>query len=319
MSVKSIGKLVQFVLGVLIFYILAIIVLTNVEYKNVPLFHIIKEQPLEPGHSTAHSLLRFRELEKRAVGDSLDMLFVGSSHSYRSYNPRLFEADSLDIFILGNSAQTPLNSYHLLLEYWDRLNPRLVILDGYPVTYTLDGYEAFLRILRDKEISIPLLKMAFSTRNPDAISTTISLGASRISSPLSEAKQVFSPEDYIPGGYSRSDQKIDSSASFDRQTWNVNKRQLHFLKKIISFLKDKKTTILFIDPPVPIEYKLSTNYTEVADLIKTIAQEFEIEFLDLSHSPELKTYSHFKDQTHLNNDGVEIFNRNIIDSLIKRL
>ena len=69
--------------------------------------------------------MRFREIRDYK---NIDLLFLGSSHSYRSFDTRLFTDAGYTSFNLGSALQTPFNSYYLLREYFDQLKPKVVIL-----------------------------------------------------------------------------------------------------------------------------------------------------------------------------------------------
>ena len=67
--------------------------------------------------------------------DSIDLLFIGSSHSYCSFNPRLFDhylkCNSLN---LGTDAQSLSITYSAILEMLKRQNPKVIVMEIYPIT-----------------------------------------------------------------------------------------------------------------------------------------------------------------------------------------
>ncbi|KXA17705.1 hypothetical protein [Fusobacterium nucleatum] len=70
----------------------------------------------------------------RIPKDSVDLLFVGSSHSYCTFNSRLFDhylkCNSLN---LGTSSQPLSVTYSAILEILKRQNPKVVIIEVYPI------------------------------------------------------------------------------------------------------------------------------------------------------------------------------------------
>ncbi|ALF20448.1 ABC transporter ATP-binding protein [Fusobacterium nucleatum] len=70
----------------------------------------------------------------RIPKDSVDLLFVGSSHSYCTFNSRLFDhylkCNSLN---LGTSSQPLSVTYSAILEMLKRQNPKVVIIEVYPI------------------------------------------------------------------------------------------------------------------------------------------------------------------------------------------
>ena len=90
----------------------------------------------------------------------VDILFVGSSHAYRSFDPRLFSAAGFKTFNLGSSAQTPINTEVILDRYLERLNPKTVIYEVYPETFCSDGVESTVDIISSDHISYDLFSLA---------------------------------------------------------------------------------------------------------------------------------------------------------------
>ena len=79
--------------------------------------------------------------------ENTNILFLGSSHAYRGFDTRIFLDKGLKSFNLGSSSQTPLQTKVLLKRYLERLNPKLVIYEVYPETFTIDGVESSLDII----------------------------------------------------------------------------------------------------------------------------------------------------------------------------
>lgn len=66
--------------------------------------------------------------------NSIDLLFVGSSHSYCTFNSRLFDhylkCNSLN---LGTDAQSLPITYSAILEILKRQNPKVIVIEVYPI------------------------------------------------------------------------------------------------------------------------------------------------------------------------------------------
>lgn len=66
--------------------------------------------------------------------DSIDLLFVGSSHSYCTFNTKLFDhylkCNSLN---LGTDAQSLPITYSAILEILKKQNPKVIVLEVYPI------------------------------------------------------------------------------------------------------------------------------------------------------------------------------------------
>ena len=70
----------------------------------------------------------------RIPKDSVDLLFVGSSHSYCTFNPRLFDhflkCNSLN---LGTDSQSFKITYFSILEILKYQKPKVIVIEVYPI------------------------------------------------------------------------------------------------------------------------------------------------------------------------------------------
>ena len=66
--------------------------------------------------------------------NSVDLLFIGSSHSYCTFNSRLFDhylkCNSLN---LGTDAQSLPITYSAILEILKNQNPKVIVIEVYPI------------------------------------------------------------------------------------------------------------------------------------------------------------------------------------------
>ena len=76
-----------------------------------------------------HMYSRLEELDKL---DKQDLLFLGSSHTYRNFDTQFFKSNGLTSFNLGSSSQSPDVTGILISEYLSELSPKLVIYEVYP-------------------------------------------------------------------------------------------------------------------------------------------------------------------------------------------
>lgn len=94
--------------------------------------------------------------------DSIDILFLGSSHAYRGFDPRIFGDAGYTVFNLGSSAQTPEQTLVLLRKYLPQLHPNMVIFEVYPATFANSGVESSLDLISNSRPDFLTLQMAFS-------------------------------------------------------------------------------------------------------------------------------------------------------------
>src|SRR5690554_449999 len=82
----------------------------------------------------------------------IDILILGSSHAYRGFDTRVFKKHGINAFNLGSSAQSPIQTYILLNQYLDELNPKLVVLEVYAGVLELDGVESSLDLAANNKM-----------------------------------------------------------------------------------------------------------------------------------------------------------------------
>ena len=61
--------------------------------------------------------------------NKVDILFLGSSHAYRGFNPEIIDSMThLNWFIVGSPAQTPVTSYYALKNVLLTQSPKQIVL-----------------------------------------------------------------------------------------------------------------------------------------------------------------------------------------------
>lgn len=308
-----IKRIVIFVIGLIATYLVTIFALANIHFSEYTLFQYLTRTDVRSGWF-GFSLRRFSEIENYA---NIDILFVGSSHCYRSFDPRVFGSAGLTTFDIGSDAQSPLNSHYLLRRYGDRLSPRLVIFEVNPTIFRLDGLESFYDILANSDLSSEVVEMGLAVGTPQSINALVARVLTVTARPLSEVTQdeIFN-ESYVAGGHVSSDGvyryiRIDDSGDIIPLD-----DQIDFLKRNMELIQSRGAKVLLVIAPIPAERMASiTNYDEITARIDTIAQEFSAQFHDFNREMLFRKHSHFRDSHHLNSLGAKVFSDAILNML----
>ncbi len=258
-----------------------------------------------------HTMLRLNEAKSH---EPVDVLVLGSSHAYRGFDPRIFKKHSLNIFNLGLSSQTPLQSYFLLKRYYNQLQPKMIIQEIYPLLLENDGTENNSFLLANEPIDGPLTKLAFNNFNLQNLNAWI-YGAFRTIFHLNdhiELPEKFGEDTYIAGGYSQKDEvPLDTSKTLIAREYIPLKEQLVALDSIQQFCKSKSCQLYFVITPVT-----SVEKHHILNWSRIIQQIEDIHFVhDFSRLHVLHDTLHFYDSDHLNQKGVEIFNPILINEI----
>ena len=241
-----------------------------------------------------------------------DILFIGSSHSYRGFDTRVFQKHGIKAFNLGSSSQTPINSKVLLKQYLDKINPKMVVIEAYAGTISADGVESSLDLLSNNKIDINAFNMALEVNKFQTYNTLL-YGYFRQILGLNknfEEAQVQDESTYIKGGgYVESKFKKNPLKEEPVEKWNINPKQIAALKENIDYLKSKNISYIIVQAPITEKlYKSKTNNKEVDSLLSTFGN-----YKNFQGEIKLNDTLDFYDSNHLNQDAVVRFNEKFIE------
>lgn len=262
--------------------------------------------------SYGHMYTRLKEIKGNR---NINCLFLGSSHSYRGFDIRIFQIRGISAFNLGSSAQTPIQTKLLLERYLDLLNPKLIIYEVYPGTFTSDGVESALDIIANDKNDFRSLKMALNLNNVKVYNTLLYAAIRQVfnrDAGFSEPRQKDA-DTYISGGFVERKMERSRHQSYPTNEWAFNKRQFEDFEKVLSLIKRKKVDYILVYAPIP--PKLYRSYTNgpVFDSIMTGYGSY----YNFNHLMSLDDSLYFYDSNHLNQRGVEVFNNKMIEILKK--
>lgn len=287
-----------------LFYVFAIGVIGLVRpeiFPNLPYFQ----------GKYGHMYTRSNEAVKYS---GVDILFMGSSRAYRGFDTRIFESHGLDVFNFGSSAQTPVQTLALAKQYLDTLNPKLVVIEVFPSGFASDGVESSVDILSNNRIDCNVVEMAFKVNHIKVYNVMV----------LAILKQVLGidadfqerpkkdGDTYVSGGF------VEKEFKYNRALKPPNKRNLDFepfqkkaFKELLNLLKEKEIEFLLVEAPsTTVRYQSISNHKELESFLTAHGT-----YLNFNERLQLNDSLHFYDQSHLNQDGVEIFNTAFIDWL----
>lgn len=312
-----------FIAGLVLFYLLILLVLTHIRplsafgtehYRDFNLHQLVARNYSFPGWS-GQSLRRFREIKNYS---DIDILFIGSSHCIRSFDPRTFDRLGVTSFVMGSNSQAPLNTYYLLKKYYEQLNPKLVVFEVYPGILEFDGLEGYYDLLVNQHLSMEMAEMAVAVNNPQAINAVISRAVSSLTDPIDNIGQnEISNETYVKGGYLSAEVAHVGDDFGPRRDIDVSDTQIEYVHQIIDLVKSSGAEMLMMVAPIPRERRAAmTNYNEVSSQINAIADQHKIRFYDFNGTLSLDSRNQFRDGQHLNANGARILSYALIDSLL---
>lgn len=245
----------------------------------------------------------------------VDILFLGPSTTYRGFDTRIFNKSGYSAFNFGSSSQSPKQTNLILNHYLESLNPKLVIYDVYPAVFDADGVEPSLDFImhnEDLNETYPLLWKNFNIKIVNAIifkglTTLFSLNIPGNLDRVSE-------DTYIKGGFVAKKIKYNKSINKNfNSEWGIRKDQLNEFRKNISILKKRNVPYLLVRVPLPkTSYQGRENNSYIDSLFSS-----EGSFINFQNKVELSDSLDFLDNVHLNQNGVEKFNLEVLKYLEK--
>lgn len=244
---------------------------------------------------------------------AVDILFLGSSHAYRGFDTRIFEKAGFRCFNLGTSAQTPLETKILLRRYLDRLNPKLIVYDVFPTTFSIDGVESFVDILANDSIDFATFEKFIVMHNVKLYNTFF---YQILSDPLHKRLELDQPkhiddDTYINGGYVEKEISYFKYINHPKQEWKFNDEQYKNFEETLEFIKKRNIEVVLVFAPITsMLYRSYTNNAIFDSKMKEYGNYYNYnEILTVNDS------LHFIDEHHLNQTGVEFFNNKLLNDL----
>ncbi len=271
--------------------------------------------------SYGHMHTRLKDIEKF---NDIDILFLGTSHSYRGFDNRIFKEYGYSSFNLGSSAQCPIQTRYLLNSYLEKLNPKLVVFEVFPIPFAYDGLESSLDIISNtKSVNKHLFNMMFDINHIKCYNTMLYKILRNDLLQLDDdfEEPIYRNKDtYISGGFVQKDKEVEfNSIPFNRyyKMKKLEHKQVRAFKESIDLVTKKKIPFLLVYAPITKKYYKTIN----SDEYNSLMEEYKQYFYDFNKIVVLDDSLHFLDYHHLNQDGVRLFNKSLaikLDSVFHR-
>tara|TARA_R110002124_G_scaffold17532_3_gene73372 strand:+ start:244879 stop:246723 length:1845 start_codon:yes stop_codon:yes gene_type:complete len=272
-----------------------------------------------------HTLKLFKSSEQKP-----NLLFVGSSHAYCTFDTRVFEAE-LGVYAMnfGSSSQRLETTDVIIHELLKEHKPELIVIDIF--SNSLDGYPkkeqiAFqLNTLDNLSLSLKKFQMIDSAfGRGHLINSMSSLYRNhniwhRINKDYFKRTLFTEPrEDYHNGFVTTLNTFPDSIENLYKKRFSKNTTmpkslpgQWKFtIDRVLSNLEDAKVNYMFINSPSMVS-SMDSVYKGYSKLLKEYFTNKEVRFLDLNllrDSLQI-TKKHFRDPNHLNQKGALIVSK----------
>ena len=243
--------------------------------------------------------LRLREAK---ANKNIDILFIGSSRAYRSFDTRIFEDAGYNCFNLGSSNQTPVQSLAILEKHLPGILPKTVVMEVNPDIFSNDGIESAIDLVSNAP-SLPEM-FAYSKcgiNDIRIVNTLIFSMATKLAGREERFARPVKGQKYIPGGFVQTQEKpYDKSAGNDYHC-DIKSRQLEALDKITRLMQRNNIRLWLVQSPVVPALYNSCGQNVYFDSLMT----GKARYTNFNVQGKFTDTIHFSDGQHLNEEGVK--------------
>lgn len=278
--------------------------------------------------------LRLDEADGMCMSSGPKLLFIGSSHCYRTFDTRVYNAAGYRCLNLGSSNQTPRQTYALLERYLQHFSPQLVVIEVHPDIMENSGNESAVDILSNTRIDASMRNMALCQHNLRVFNTMCCSYMDRAlhcgALPPGDSIRAVSTQSgdttvnvafrYISGGFVEVTPYCYKPVSLEPKTISVRDDQLRWLKECLWLLEGRSTPYLLVEVPCTrSRYRSYTNHKDFEDKMRSLVA-LDSEYLNLNEDQRLMSRlddtTCFFDDDHLNQKGVNILNKHFIQCIL---
>jgi hypothetical protein len=259
-----------------------------------------------------HTYSRLRDAEK---AKNPDLLIFGTSLAFKGFDTRIFEANGIDAFNLGTAGETPLQTEFMIRRYLKKIDPEYVIYEVNAEWFATNRIESALDIISNLPyIDWETVKMAARINKVRVYNNLI----------YSFYKAHLAPDDgfvepvrnndelYIPGGgYVETKIIHNYPVEIGTRKLYFSEKQKRAFERSLDYMDDLGVEyILIMSPITNHHYNAFENAAEIDQYYSSKGT-----YMNFNYIEELDDSLHFGDSRHLNQNGVIIFDKEVIKYL----
>lgn len=258
--------------------------------------------------ASGYTLTRLQEAKRT---HDVDILFLGSSHAFRGFDPRIFSKAGYKTFNLGTMAQTPSETELLVDRYIDKMQPRIVVYEVYGKTFCLDGIESASDIISNDKNDLFSLILAADHPHLKIVNTLLfSELLDFLNLDRKSETYTVKGDEYVAGGYV-SCENTTYEVHHPEESWITLEEKFVIFERIIRKLESRNIKLLLVQAPIPqARYQQITNRQDFDTKIAKYGP-----YLNFNYITAVNDTLDFYDTHHLNQNGVAKFNNDLIPHL----
>ncbi|MCB9170782.1 MAG: hypothetical protein H6597_03765 [Flavobacteriales bacterium] len=287
-------------------YLIGFWALCHLTHNGTPLIFSIAPELLMKGGDTYQ---RFQEFDPDST---YDVVFLGSSHAYRGYDPAYFTRHGYAAFNLGSSAQSQMNSYYLLKDLVHPGHVRLVVLDVYEGAMESDAVESTSDLVQNIPSDATAWRMALALHDPRGLNMLALRYFMKGHAPF------YRDPTYRAGGGALRTDSLKVPPRYDKgRPLRIDPLQAHYLQRTVALCRERNIPLVLSEHYFP-HASDQARHAAYTDHLRDLVGPDGPVLIDKAYDHHLSDRDHFFDRNHLNAAGAELFSADLLAELQKR-
>lgn len=259
-----------------------------------------------------HTYSRLRDAERIKKPE---LLIFGTSLAFKGYDTRIFEANGISTFNLGTAGETPIQTEFMIKRYLKKIDPEYVIYEVNPEWFTTRRTEsAFDLISNLPSIDMEAVKMAIRVNNIKLYNNLIySFYKANLvtNKDFREPTQKYGDIYILGGGFVESRMMYNHPVEIESRELVFREEHKEAFERSIEYMDELRIKyILIMSPITDHRYRAFENTVEIDNYFSSKGT-----YKNFNYMEELDDSLDFGDSRHLNQNGVVIFDKEVIKYL----
>ena len=304
----SIKGIISFIFLTLLLYVAGMFALSKVKVNQVPLLFHTNNFYTWKGGDAYQKFIEFDSTKGHQI------VFLGSSRAYRHYDPAIFEKAGITSFNLGTSSQHITDAYQIVEHYINGRNTQILMYDLYLGAIRENSIESSSTLIENVSKNEAALDIALNLKDSRALNLYV---ARRFTENI---KSMYPAENYKGKGFCTKNDSFAKKelALLDKEVKGepekLKEEELVHLEEFILKCKEKGVQLVLVNSPNS-KYYYENQHAVFLSQIQPILAKYDVPFFDYSHKLGLSTQTYFYDRSHMNYEGVKLFNARLIKDL----
>lgn len=270
--------------------------------------------------------------------NTIDMIFVGSSHSYTTFDPEIFDSRlNINTYQMGMPNQTGDGTYYTVMEILNYQKPRFLVMELYwdvlKNDFDLKQVDYLFKVLDNEELKKNYINTWFPLNervkyylkpvryqqeflqytNNELLKYIEKNQGLKKTIVQFEGEEYYRSKGFIYCDYVMSEedrQKRLNGMPFDAKRWEFSSLQKKSVENIAKLCKENEIQLIFVTAPISnVNFSKTNDYDILYNKMSQFANSLDVKYLDfniINREENMFSDENFRDGGHLNFSGTVI-------------